>query len=154
MLKCRLEHWALNLSGSMLGPYQLCKYSDMLFQYERSHDLQLWGLLSHAYDWWINNTSYHGGGPDSQHFTYATSFHDHAAPKNIPIHPPPLLLTLSSPFPILNSSFRISFVSIETGSCPMHSSLAAVSFPAGSTSARVPLFANERQPPHPAATNA
>lgn len=89
------EHMVQNTSRSRLGPYQLCKYFDMLCVYERSQELQLRGLLCHAYDRWINNTAYPWGGPDSQHFTYLLSWS--CISKNIPIHPPPLL-SLSSPF--------------------------------------------------------
>lgn len=61
--------------------------------------------------------------------------------KNLPVHHPP-----PPPHPQL---FSISFVSIETGSCPMHSSLVAASFPAGSASARVSPLPSEQQQDRP-----
>lgn len=124
------------VSRRRFGPYQLCKYSGRLFEYERSHELRLWGLLFHAYDWWINKVSYHRGSSVSH-----ASFHDHVSPKTFQYI---LLFFLSHPLfshpPLL---FQISFVSIETGSCPKHSSLMAASFPTG----RVSLLPNKQRQP-------
>lgn len=69
------------------------------------------------------------------HICYFLSSSSQASPKYILIHP--LLVQL----------FSISFVSIETGSCPMYSSLMAASFIIGQAPAGVSLLVKKQLHP-------
>lgn len=114
--------------------YRLCKYFNTLFWHQRSYRPWFWRILWHAYKWWINNTAYHMGEAQIQILLCLfPPFMIILLQKNIPAPPhlAPFFLSHPSfptpPTPLLG----FPFVSIETRSCPMHSSLVAVSFPAG-----------------------